>query len=193
MAKKNSRISVFAFSGISFPVYPEWFASDRKPAINLGFGLELKISPRLIIRENFNFYSYYPKEDYYKSIWFGDTEIVLSGNGIYRGDDFFTSYDLWIDLKYILKENGRFSYYVAAGGGVCYMRYVSGGYIGIDGSMNYTSIALHSLISGGIGFDFKLTGGIKLFLEANYRLNFFKDSQLKRGNIPLRLGVSTYI
>jgi hypothetical protein len=193
MAKKNSRISVFASSGISFPDYPGWFASDRKPAVNLGFGLELKISPRLIIRENFNFYSYYPKEDYFKSIWFGDTEIELSGDGIYQGDHFFSSYDLWIDLKYILKESGRFSYYVAAGGGVCYMRYVSGGYIGIGGSVNYTSIALHALISGGIGIDYKTAWGIKLFLEGNYRLNFFKDSHLKRGTIPLRLGVSKYI
>ena len=193
MAKKNSRISVFAFSGISFPVYPYWFASDRKPAVNLGLGLELKISPRLFIRENFNFYSYYPQEDYYKSIWIGDTEIELPGNGIYRGDHFFSSYDLWIDLKYILKENRRVSYYVAAGGGVCFMRYVSGGYIGIDGSVNYKSIALHALISGGIGFNYKAAEGINLFLEANYRLNFYKDSNLKRGTIPLRIGISTYI
>jgi hypothetical protein len=73
------------------------------------------------------------------------------------------------------------------------MKYVSGGYIGIEGSVNYKSIALHALISGGIGFNFKITGGIKLFLEANYRFNFFKDSHLKRGTIPLRIGVSTYI
>jgi hypothetical protein len=191
--KKNSRIRVFASTGVSFPVYPGGFASDRKPAVNVGFGLELKLSPRLIVRESFNMYSYYPREDYYTSIWFGDTEIKLPGKGIYRGDHFFSSYDLWIDLKYILMKNGRFSYYIAAGGGVCFLYYVSGGYIGIEGEFYYTEIALHALISGGLGISLKVSESIDLFLEANYRYNFYRDHDRRRGTIPLRIGISTGI
>ncbi|NIM17975.1 MAG: hypothetical protein GTO45_38770 [Candidatus Aminicenantes bacterium] len=33
-AKKDSRISLFVSTGVSFPVYPRWFASDHKPAVN---------------------------------------------------------------------------------------------------------------------------------------------------------------
>ncbi len=192
-AKKESRITLFASTGVSFPVYPGWFSNEHKAAVNVGVGLELRLSPRLIIRENFNLYSYYPREDYYKFIYFGDIEIELPGKGIYKGDHFFLSSDLWLDLKYILIEKGRFSYYMAAGGGVCLMRYVYGGYIGIDGSETYWAMALHALISGGIGVSYKVSGSIRLFLEANYRYNFYKDSDQKRGTIPLRIGISTCI
>jgi hypothetical protein len=192
-AKKNSRIKVFASTGVSFPVYPAWFASDRKPAVNVGFGLELNLSPRLIVRECFNFYTYYPREDYIKTIWFGDLEIELPGKGIYCGDHFFSSYDLWVDLKYILMKKGRISYYIAAGGGVCLLHYVSGWYIGIDGDRNYTSSALHALICCGIGVSFKLSESIDIFLEANYRYNFFRNDDPNRGTIPLRIGISTGI
>jgi hypothetical protein len=192
-AKKNSRIKLFASTGVSFPVYPGWFAGDRKPSANVGFGLELKLSPRLILRENFNMYSYYPIEDYYKSIWFGDTEIKLPEPGIYRGGQFFSSYDLWVDLKYIPMKTGRFSYYIAAGGGVCFLCYVSGGYVTIEGEGYYTEIALHALICGGMGVSYKVSGSIDLFLEIDYRYNFYKDHKKKRGAIPLRMGISTGI
>jgi hypothetical protein len=192
-AKKNSRIKLFASTGVSFPVFPGWFEGDRKPAINIGFGLELKLSPRLILRESFNMYSYYPIEDYYTSIWFGETEIKLPDQGIYCGDHFFSSYDLWVDLKYILMKTGRVSYYIAAGGGVCFMYYVSGGYVTIDGEGHYTEIALHALICGGMGISYNLSGSIDLFLEASYRYNFYKNNDLKRGTVPLRIGISMSI
>jgi hypothetical protein len=193
LAKKDSRISIFGSAGVSFPVSPRLFRSEYKPAMNFGFGLELELSRRLIVRESFNIYSYYPWEQYYRYIQFGSTIIELPGNGIYRGDHDYTVVDLWLDLKYVLKKAGRFAFYVSAGSGVCYMRYVKGGYQGVGGPIKYYGASVHPLVSGGLGVNYKLSGVLSFFFETNYRYNFLKNSSFKTGSIPLRFGISTKI
>lgn len=189
---KKKRFDLFVSSGMSFPSYPAIFANSRQPAFNAGCGLEWNFSSRFSLRGNYNYYCYYLKNDYSKYIRFGDSLFELPGKGAYVGDVYYAVNDVWVDLKYRIKDIGRLSVYLLGGIGFCYIRDGSFWATTVGGGRKiYAAWGLMPMASGGCGINHKLYKEIRIFAELNYRRDFYKDHEKNRATFPFRIGISS--
>jgi hypothetical protein len=189
-----AKFNIYLHSGITFPTTPGYFADFYPPDFNIGGGVGYQLSERLTLQLTFSHYIYYPRQQYWKYIYIGDSEtpVPLPGKGLYCGNHFYSFYDFFSSLKF-KPWHRRLAPYMVAGFGATYRRHVVGGYVGLDGERLYVGKSIFYIATGGFGVEYKLKRNIGIFLEATYIYSFWKIREKNRGNIPLKIGIIKYI
>ncbi|MCX6584933.1 MAG: outer membrane beta-barrel protein [Candidatus Aminicenantes bacterium] len=191
LGKSSSKLNFFIHTGISIPSYPSLvFASFYDPAVNIGGGMNLQLSPKLSLTIDFNHYRFKANKikDSHISSEVGDKSFITAPLSAELGDVKSDFNDLVLNLKikpfYTIK---RLSPYFLAGAGVTFIK-VASYLIGNKGNDWYKSHSTRFLINAGFGLEYRISKDIDIFLEACYNYCFLTHQHMNI--IPLKLGVA---